>query len=232
MSAVRAANWGGYQPLSLFVCCFLVGMVMADFGKLPSAFYGGCVLFLLAFWRMGRLGFKVQGFGQTLIAWLEDQRFRTLLLVFAAVIAGSLIRSAVIDRLDVKPEQLTGSEQSRPIVLRGTVLEQPERVTGARQAWNSNTTWKYRIRVEQLRQADKWGVCDARLEVTQSSEAVTLLPGDRCQWMGTLRTVSNPRNPGSSDGRNDLQRRKIEGRLWVSQREGSGGGLGARFITL
>ncbi|MEC7604210.1 MAG: hypothetical protein VX668_09355, partial [Planctomycetota bacterium] len=148
MSAVRAANWGGYQPLSLFVCCFLVGMVMADFGKLPSAFYGGCVLFLLAFWRMGRLGFKVQGFGQTLIAWLEDQRFRTLLLVFAAVIAGSLIRSAVIDRLDVKPEQLTGSEQSRPIVVRGTVLEQPERVTGARQAWNSNTTWKYRIRVE------------------------------------------------------------------------------------
>ena len=220
MSALRASNWGGYQPLTLFVCCFLVGMVIAEFWKLPSALYGGCVLLLLAFWWTGRLGFKVQGVGQTLIAWLEDQRFRTFLLVCAAVMAGSLIRSAVIDGLDVEPEQLTGSEQSRPIVLRGTVLDQPERVTGARQAWNSKTTWKYRIRVEQLRQADKWGVCDARLEVTQSSESVTLLPGDRCQWMGTLRTVSNPRNPGSSDGRNDLQRREIEGRLWVSQREG------------
>ena len=219
MSALRASNWGGYQPLSLFLCFFLVGMVVAELGKLPPAFYGGCVLVLLAFWWTGHLSFRGLGFAQTLIDGLQDHRFRTFLLVCAAVMAGGLIRSAANDRLEVEQERLTGSGPSRPVVLRGTVLEQPERVTVSRQVWNSNTTWKYRIRVERLRQADKWSVCDARLEVTQSSESLTLLPGDRCQWMGTLRTLPNPRNPGNSVDRDNLKRR-VDGRLWVNRREG------------
>lgn len=105
--------------------------------------------------------------------------------------------------------------KSRPLVLTGTVLDVPERIGRAPQPWMSESIWRYRIRVEQVRKRERWVPCLVTLEVREAGEFNHRLPGDECRWTGQLELTRPARNPGMERGGGGNPRRPVAGWLVV-----------------
>ena len=195
-------SWRGYQPLAIFLLALIVGLSLASLWPGSRLIFGFSACCLVGLWLLG------QRFGN----WGRDRgrcgfRLRTFWLLMATVMVGGFLSPLSGDLLSESRFESFAENQSRPLVLIGTVIDAPERVGQFAQPWTSVPVWRYRVRVEQVRTDQRWESCLATLEVRETGAFNHRLPGDQCRWTGRLELVPQARNPGDAPrGRLDPQR--------------------------
>lgn len=203
-------SWRAYQPLATFLLALVTGISLASLGVGSSFVFGFSACILLGLWLTGRAIERGGASRWNSLRWLQ-----TLWLLTATVMVGGLLYTGSAAPWQRHDRGGVWDGKARPLVLKGTVLDVPERIGRSPQPWMSESIWRYRIRVEQVRKRERWVPCLATLEVRESGEFNDRLPGDECRWTGHLELNRPARNPGMERGGGGDPRRPVAGWLIV-----------------